>query len=440
MIGKIYKAEEDAFKMLLQLDTVRGPHSTGVLSVSDKYGDFLTHKKAGTPWDLFASAKWGEVFTKRNHKVLLGHNRWATVGVINDENAHPFQHGGIIGVHNGTIRNKTELLDHKDHEVDSSNVFYEIGKTSPEDVLKKVRGAFVFVWYDQETHQLHMVRNSERPLFTCWSKDKKTMFWASEAWMLMVALNKANIEHTQPEMLPTGKLFTFNPPLLGDWKYEDMEAAVEDVEFAKPHIVYNHNGYDRYNQGNYNRYANSGGSTALVPLRKRSDESGKQLSDYVGKKTKFEVVGHREIQKQVFVLCQTDDDAMFDIRVYVDTRHKLYKRLINGTAYFTATIKDFVDSVQHGRYLKVDNRTIKEVTYVGDEEDDMVRGKDGKPMTLQEFYDATSCGCNWCSSHPNPSEADDIEWLSMGYFLCGTCAKDPDVTQWLPHLNPAALN
>src|SRR5690348_5835448 len=98
--GKISKNEEGAFKTLLELDTIRGPHSTGVLSVThDKI--VTVAKSVGTPWDLYDTSSFRSLFSK-SHTLLLGHNRYATVGAITKGNAHPFEHDNVVGVHNGT--------------------------------------------------------------------------------------------------------------------------------------------------------------------------------------------------------------------------------------------------------------------------------------------------------------------------------------------------
>lgn len=95
---------------MLKLDTTRGKHSTGVARVpwnSDKRKDVEIVKSVGTPWDLI-DRKPREYYNdyhgtpgpyiQGNYIALMGHNRWATVGEIIDENAHPFEAGKIVGM------------------------------------------------------------------------------------------------------------------------------------------------------------------------------------------------------------------------------------------------------------------------------------------------------------------------------------------------------
>ena len=67
---------ERAFKDLLIVDTVRGPHSTGIMAAPNK-GDVEVFKRALLPPDLFTMYGCQKLFSTQNH-ALIGHNRWAT--------------------------------------------------------------------------------------------------------------------------------------------------------------------------------------------------------------------------------------------------------------------------------------------------------------------------------------------------------------------------
>lgn len=179
-------------KRMLQLDTIRGPHSTGLFGATTG-GMCNTFKKMGTPFEVAEHRGWDN-FWRDNHNVVIGHNRWATQGAVNNINAHPFTFDTIHGVHNGTLRNQRLLDDSNDFEVDSENIYYHMARNGVADTVAKLNGAYVLVWYDSADNTLNMVRNKERPLFFCYSENRKSIFWASERWMLTVAADHAKVK------------------------------------------------------------------------------------------------------------------------------------------------------------------------------------------------------------------------------------------------------
>ena len=211
--GEADKRDEDAIKTLLAIDVIRGPHSTGLAGIR-KDGDIVMHKLAALPQDFLDATKSKKVFAQYN-RVYIGHNRYATKGKVNNVNAHPFEFGDFVGVHNGTLVNQTLLPDHEDFEVDSENLLYSIAIDGIEATWKKVHGAAALVWWEGEDKVVHFIRNAQRPLFWCYklgdNKVKKGIYWASEAWMLNAALGREGILRSDIASVKEDTLYTYDP-------------------------------------------------------------------------------------------------------------------------------------------------------------------------------------------------------------------------------------
>lgn len=187
MVGKITASERTAFQELLYLDAVRGWDSTGVFNVKPD-GSTRMFKQASVPTEFLQRTQAKKVLSEAGVYALVGHNRAATKGLVNDDNAHPFQHDAVIGVHNGTLRTTHQLPNSSKFVVDSDNLYYAMTQESIDTLIPKVNGAYALVWHDaREAGAVYVLRNSERPLWYAHSKDKATCFIASEFPMIVAA-------------------------------------------------------------------------------------------------------------------------------------------------------------------------------------------------------------------------------------------------------------
>ena len=81
------------------------------------------------------------------HPVFV-HTRAASKGVVCIENAHPHEIGDIIGIHNGTLSNHSELNSkyNRTYDVDTAHIFRHISEGLE---LDDISGTAVIVWFNK---------------------------------------------------------------------------------------------------------------------------------------------------------------------------------------------------------------------------------------------------------------------------------------------------
>jgi len=186
--------KEKMFCDLLRLSALRGPHSTGV-AFTGINGAAGVVKAPVLPDVLMEQDDFKTITRKGWYNCYMGHNRWATMGKINEKNAHPFDFETLIGCHNGTLHSRFDLNDGHLFDTDSETIFHNINKKGLRETYKKLRGAVALVWWGKQRKTLNFIRNQHRPLVYAWTKNKDGIIWASEGWMIDVAAKRNKIEH-----------------------------------------------------------------------------------------------------------------------------------------------------------------------------------------------------------------------------------------------------
>lgn len=275
MMGDItHQLKTSVFRDLLDVCQVRGRDSTGVIRV-DKNHEYDWVKQVGPPNFLYDLGLYQKRIEKTAEPLaLIGHCRAKTVGEVSRENAHPFDFPdkGICGVHNGTLRNYSQLTGHSYGKVDSEVLYEHLSEHGPEDTFSRDIGAFACVWYDENEKTVNFIRNDDRPLYFTWSKDKKTMFWASEPWMFSVVSRKIDLwdggsKNTVFMSVPVNTLFSFHIKsdktivLKKELKIEVKKTTYANYAYAKPDRE-NEKGWRQTGPNTYERIVNKGGSVA----------------------------------------------------------------------------------------------------------------------------------------------------------------------------------
>lgn len=442
-LGCIYAREETAFKLLCKLDTVRGEDSTGVCSVTKDAGNWATLKDVGTPFELFKDTGFTDMM-KRSHSALFGHNRAATKGAVNVDNAHPFKQGRFIGCHNGTLLTTYNLKDHKDFKVDSENIYHNMEIEGVEETLKKLNGAFTLCWYNMELHTISLVRNKERPLYYCYTKDNKTLFWASESWMIHVALEKVGIARQEILELTPGKLFTVQVPVVAGAQVTEIKSTQEDVEFYKAPVFRGENSRNWWGGYSYKAHDKVGKEDAEAPKETgkviqlvNKWAKGNMAQRFLSQTVVFSVIGKRKKGNLEYILCdieEEDEDALIlpEIRVFTPYNTGLGLDLLTSPDLFSGRVKGCT-SYGNEAYLVCDNRTIKpykeDEVIVHQSDDDFLQGVgqeiiigfNDKPISLAKYMECTSGGCACCGNISPFKDHKELMWISSQDYFCPDC-------------------
>lgn len=196
--GKLAHRDELFMKRLLILDWFRGQDSTGLAAIKADNGSTKIAKAAVNPIDLFDMKSFEKTLNGWQSSAFIGHNRAATLGKVNNTNAHPYQFGNITGAHNGTLYQETwrdlETEAGIETSTDSAAVFAcinEIGIDATIAFMEKGRtpqtGAWALTYYDKESNSMCFIRNAHRPLWYAFNKDRTKLYWASETVFLDAA-------------------------------------------------------------------------------------------------------------------------------------------------------------------------------------------------------------------------------------------------------------
>jgi hypothetical protein len=276
-------------------------------------------------------------FFKNQNFAFIGHNRWATKGKIETKNAHPFRHGKIIGVHNGTLWGEALLPKYKRYDTDSESLIRSIAKAGIKDVWKKVRGAATVVWWDQKENAMYFIGNGERPLHYSYDKNKTVMYLSSEKGILTASLLRNNTNNVRQYPIAKDVLHKIN------WnaKEKQMELTKETLEGAKDYYQ-NYQRNTCYNNGiGFTNWDNEVWDSTLrqwVPKDKKKDETYRGLFKPFGsevfftfyikseKKAFTQFVGRTKENHTVVLNTWEDDDNAAKLKIGVE-----YKGTVQST-------------------------------------------------------------------------------------------------------------
>lgn len=183
------------WQSMMMMTTVRGVDGTGWFSRVPTDGkDAAIYVKSPDPATLVVLDQNRLRTTVAQRQFVVGHCRAATVGTVRKETAHPFSHGAVIGVHNGTLRSPAwslkEWIGNYKFVSDSDALYKALSLVDPDEaveVLGRDMGSYSLVWYDSRICALRFARNSARPM-TFFKEADHTWWFSSEGGILAAAL------------------------------------------------------------------------------------------------------------------------------------------------------------------------------------------------------------------------------------------------------------
>lgn len=459
-----------AFYEMLYLDVVRGEDSTGVAAVANAFAaepSVEVFKSLGAASDFFwehGKNSRDRSLTNKPVNIFIGHNRFATQGAINVDNAHPFEFDNVVGAHNGTCV-KWSMKDfhgYKEFDVDSQIIYSQLSHTgSIDSVWADVEGAMALVWWDKTTKNLKMIRNKERPLIICYADDDKTVFWASEWWMIYVAAMRQGIKLKEPIHTKPDRLYTFFYANGGLVFHQERDLPPFVV---KPYVNPNGNyGGSGYWQGHSNWYeddyapppkkptgpvivgtptvpatpkpapSKNGISTPLVIREfhntKGCPSAGGFLEDGTFVRIIIPLVKEKEAKDKIVGRGCTNGYYMCD---------KLYKNHGVGDHHYWCHWSDLnffrlkaplhlIREENNGFSLPIEPKT--------NPVDNYAPWFDKANMLTQSLYTTkVTCGCLNCKSVPNWGDKNSLTWVDRDTFFCFDCAGIPLVKDLLLEL------
>jgi len=445
--GALTSSHDDVLKSLLILDTIRGVDSTGIAAI-DRNEDVRVVKTVGHSFDLMGMKMFDSAIGKLN-RAIIGHNRFATTGKVNRASAHPFEFSNIVGVHNGTLWNKHKLLDHAFFTVDSENLYHHMNEKGLDDLLNHLDGAWSLVWWDKNDETLNFLRNKERPMWMCEQKDNGILFWASEPWMLDVAIGrKEKLECTEPVATKADTLYTFHIDKTGKVSKPHVKDAPSKVE-----TVVVHQGYQRNFQHGQNSSAGSNSaqqqhqqttSSNIVSFtRKKGEQAPKRVASvstnlYDGRKDVLveALVLITDRHGAQYISCFDPDNRAAHIRLYMKRGDK--PETMVGKELLVTIGKKFADD-REGMYYKVVHGSVKlspnevEANNEGDDAQGRFFYDSHKKLIPKETWNALYGTCAMCTGVVNPIFKH--LFTSSGGALCNECSDDEEMLKYVSLMN-----
>ena len=178
----------------------RGEHSMGFYAITAE--ESILEKCAVHPKEFLRMSSFVRTVQKEKAYILMGHNRWASIGEVTNANAHPFEGERYVLAHNGTCPAALDkcralgIINKMEGDTDSEALLMLIehhGIDKLATMLAKLDG-FSLSIVDKGSETLYFARD-RNPLFVA---DLRPLLgvraWSSTVEIMAAALRTAGID------------------------------------------------------------------------------------------------------------------------------------------------------------------------------------------------------------------------------------------------------
>lgn len=441
--GNTDQRHNKVFRNMLLMDTVRGLDSTGVFLRNYKGGEII--KSIGLPDCLPIVDKNNRMNSNIEpnsfNNVMIGHNRAATIGRVSDETAHPFHFGNVVGVHNGTLTNYTDLVGYKEHETDSMCLINTIAERGIKETWKSFRGAAAIVYWDEDSETINFIRNSERPFYIAFSKEEDVIFWASEAWMINVATSKAGMKLKEaPSATVVDEFSSYKV------SFNNVQLALKEKLEPKPPVKYN------YSSRGYGRILPGFGRKKEKGLYKKTNYNWSHGLEKAGKETRemqFKFISCGSVNRSTeiveeYVIGKTlEDNKTIKVMTTSGNNFQTLSKYINSGVIFQTKARVRVKKLGEIEEYRISSDCI-ELLKIEKQEAEVINLNSKKLYPIRDNHvvdmvdeeewinrmDNLFSGCCSCCGNPIAIEdANKIYWPMAKVPICEVCQEDPYIQQ-----------
>jgi hypothetical protein len=301
--------------------------------------------------------------------------------------------------------------------VDSQVIYSHLGAGNTiQSVWDVADGAMALTWYDKSTKKLNIARNKERPLYISKSKDGKSVYWASESWMIWIATSRNGIKDIDdPVAIDVDKHYQFS--IGEDGLLVSEEAPLSP--FVRKSVVTSTT-YSGYTPGKSNWSKNAGGDDDWPDTRSKHTVGPKNHKGF--SKPPLYITINDIVKDELYphAFGKTEDGTEVKI-IFAkgSSRTCINNVLQRGRSRGVYVTDKYFRVVSQAPAVGVLTCHYSDLVYY--KKKSITMGYKGENLSSTDYTARVRCGCSNCQTVPSWSSRDDLRWIREDMFLCYNC-------------------